>query len=176
MQPLEEERPNLHIKCGNTRTASRTPDTYTIFQLGLMTQDAGTASSIHREPGPCTTDAAAIASSGGDGGMSEDIHTGKRRQTPNQNGALISTGQQLLKLVIAAGVKVLWCKVKGHSQDAINDRADALATDGRDAVTEPRGLELAPPHQLHTVEDWLSRSAGPEVACMAWLTGIPVPL
>ena len=54
MQPLEEERPNAHIKCGNTRTASRTPDTYTIFQLGLMNQDAGTASSIHREPGPCT--------------------------------------------------------------------------------------------------------------------------
>ena len=112
------------------------------------------------------TDAAAIAGSGGDGGMSEDIHTGKRRQTPNQNGALISTGQQLLKLVIAAGVKVLWCKVKGHSQDAINDRADALATDGRDAVTEPRGLELASPHQLHTVENWLTRSAGPEVAAV----------
>ena len=54
MQPLEEERPNFHIKCGNTRTASRTPETYTIFQLGLMDQDAGTASSIHREPGPCT--------------------------------------------------------------------------------------------------------------------------
>ena len=55
MQPLDEERPNLHIKCGNTRTASRTPDTYTIFQLGLMTQDAGTASSTHRTPGPCTS-------------------------------------------------------------------------------------------------------------------------
>ena len=98
--------------------------------------------------------------------MSEDIHAGKRRQTPNQNGALISTGQQLLKLVIAAGVKVIWCKVKGHSKDAINDRADALATDGRDAVTEPRGLELTPPHQLHTVENWLTRSAGPEVAAV----------
>ena len=75
------------------------------------------------------TDAAAIAGSGGDGGMSENIHAGKPRKTPAENGALISTGQQLLKLVIAAGVKVLWCKVKGHSQDAINDRADALATD-----------------------------------------------
>ena len=66
MQPLEEERPNFHIKCGNTRTASRTPtrftrgpsppisETHTIYQLGLMNQDAGPASSINREPGPCT--------------------------------------------------------------------------------------------------------------------------
>ena len=54
MQPLDEERPNLHIKCGNTRTASRTPDTYTIYQLGLMTQDAGAASSTYWTPGPCT--------------------------------------------------------------------------------------------------------------------------
>ena len=41
------------------------------------------------------TDAAAIAGSGVDGGMSEDIHAGKRRQTPNQNGALISTGEKV---------------------------------------------------------------------------------
>ena len=95
------------------------------------------------------TDAAAIAGSGGDGGMSENIHAGKPRKTPAENGALISTGQQLLKLVIAAGVKVMWCKVKGG---------------GRDAVTEPRGLTLAPPHQLNIVEDWLTQSAGPEVA------------
>ena len=60
----------------------------------------------------------------------------------------------------------MWCKVKGHSKDAINDRADALATDGRDAVTAPRGLELAPPHQLHAVEDWLTRRAGPEAAAV----------
>jgi hypothetical protein len=61
MQPLKEERPNFHIKCGNTRTASRTPETYTIFQLGLMDQDAGTASSIHREPGPCTGSSVALS-------------------------------------------------------------------------------------------------------------------
>ena len=54
MSHLEEERPNLHIKCGNTRTASRTPETYTIFQLGFMDQDAGPADSIIPVTGPCT--------------------------------------------------------------------------------------------------------------------------
>jgi hypothetical protein len=86
MQPLEEERPNFHIKCGNTRTASRTPDTYTIFQLGLMNQDAGTASSIHREPGPCT-----VASSPTDAGMTHrsmlQIH-GRHHANPLVSGAL----------------------------------------------------------------------------------------
>ena len=54
MSHLEEERPNLHIKCGNTRTASRTPETYTIFQLGFMNQDAGPVDSIIPVSGPCT--------------------------------------------------------------------------------------------------------------------------
>ena len=40
------------------------------------------------------TDAAAIAGSGGDGGMSTDIHAGKPRKTPSENGALITTGHQ----------------------------------------------------------------------------------
>ena len=46
MQPLDEERPNLPLKCGNTRTASRTPDTYTIF---LSTENRALALS---EPPP----------------------------------------------------------------------------------------------------------------------------
>ena len=61
MSHLEEERPNLHIKCGNTRTASRTPETYTIFQLGFMDQDAGPADSIIPVSGPCTGSSAVIS-------------------------------------------------------------------------------------------------------------------
>ena len=51
MYPLEEDRPNFHIRCGNSRTASRTPtgftrgpsppisETNTIYQLDFMNQD-----------------------------------------------------------------------------------------------------------------------------------------
>ena len=52
MSHLEEERPNLHIKCGNTRTASRT--LHTIFPFGFMNQHAGPADSIIPVSGPCT--------------------------------------------------------------------------------------------------------------------------
>ena len=61
MSHLEEERPNLHIKCGNTRTASRTPKTYTIFPLGFMNQHAGPADSIIPASGPCTGSSAVIS-------------------------------------------------------------------------------------------------------------------
>ncbi len=66
--PLEEDRHNLYLKLGDYRSASRTPDTFTRgpspsnttnttnnhFQLGFMTQDAGSASSTYWTPGPCT--------------------------------------------------------------------------------------------------------------------------
>ena len=62
----EEDRYNLYLKLGDYRSASRTPDTFTRgpspsnttnnhYQLGLMTQDAGAASSTHWTPGPCTS-------------------------------------------------------------------------------------------------------------------------
>jgi ribonuclease HI len=95
------------------------------------------------------TDAAAIAGSGGDGGMSENIHAGKPRKTPAENGALISTGQQLLKLVIAAGVKVMWCKV--NRRDAPHERVSRKATarNGRNGSQRSQRLkfELGTPVQ-----------------------------
>ena len=42
----------------------------------------------------------------------------------------------------AAGVKLIWVKVKGHSGDVVNDKADAWAADGRDGTSTPRELEL----------------------------------
>ena len=35
-----------------------------------------------------------------------------------------------------------WVKVKGHSGDVVNDKADAWATDGRDGTSTPRELEM----------------------------------
>ena len=64
-QQREDDRCNLYLKLGDYRSASRTPDTFTRgpspsnttnnhYQLGLMTQDAGAASSTYWTPGPCT--------------------------------------------------------------------------------------------------------------------------
>jgi hypothetical protein len=61
----EKDRANFHIRCGNSRTASRTPigftrgptppisDTYNHYQLDFMNQDASVraAPAVHR---PCT--------------------------------------------------------------------------------------------------------------------------
>ena len=71
--PLEEDRHNLYLKLGDYRSASRTPDTFTRgpspsnttynhYQLGLMTQDAGAASSTYWTPGPCTRSVLSSAS------------------------------------------------------------------------------------------------------------------
>ena len=65
MQPLDEARPSLHLKLGDYRSASRTPNTFTRgpsppnttynhYQLDFMNQDAGAAGSINLEPSPCT--------------------------------------------------------------------------------------------------------------------------
>ena len=58
------------------------------------------------------------------------------------NTAMVSTGQMLRRAVEAAGITLIWVKVKGHSGDVINDKADAWATDGRDGTSTPRELEL----------------------------------
>ena len=49
---------------------------------------------------------------------------------PTKNQALISVGRELRKLVENNGTTIHWVKVKGHSGDAVNDRADELATVG----------------------------------------------
>ena len=49
---------------------------------------------------------------------------------PGKNSAVISIGRELRKLVERRGTTLHWVKVLGHSDDVINDRADALATDG----------------------------------------------
>ena len=49
---------------------------------------------------------------------------------PTENQALISVGRELRKLVENNGTNIHWVKVKGHSGDAVNDRADELATVG----------------------------------------------
>ena len=46
------------------------------------------------------------------------------------NSALISTVIRLRKMVEAKGTVLHWIKVKGHSKDRMNDRADYLATTG----------------------------------------------
>ena len=46
------------------------------------------------------------------------------------NSALIGTVIRLRKMVEAKGVVLHWIKVKGHSKDRMNDRADYLATTG----------------------------------------------
>ena len=62
----ERDRANLHIRCGDCRTASRTPTGFTRgptppisetnnhYQLDFMDQDAGASGSINLEPSPCT--------------------------------------------------------------------------------------------------------------------------
>ena len=49
---------------------------------------------------------------------------------PTENQALISVGRELRKLVENNGTNLHWVKVKGHSGDVINDKADELATIG----------------------------------------------
>ena len=46
------------------------------------------------------------------------------------NSALISTVIRLRKMVEAKGTVLHWIKVKGHSKDRMNDRADYQATTG----------------------------------------------
>jgi ribonuclease HI len=55
---------------------------------------------------------------------------------------MVSTGQLLRRAVEAASVKLIWVKVKGHSGNVVNDKADAWATDGRDGLSTPRELKL----------------------------------
>ena len=43
---------------------------------------------------------------------------------------MISVGRELRKLVENNGTNLHWVKVKGHSGDVINDRADELASVG----------------------------------------------
>ena len=47
-----------------------------------------------------------------------------------ENQAMISVGRELRKLVENNGTNLHWVKVKGHSGDVINDRADELASVG----------------------------------------------
>ena len=49
---------------------------------------------------------------------------------PTENQAIISVGRELRRLVEQNGTVIHWVKVKGHSEDVINDMADELATDG----------------------------------------------
>ena len=74
----EEDRYNLYLKLGDYRSASRTPDTFTRgpspsnttnnhYQLGLMTQDAGAASSTYWTSGPCTRRGQGCSTGGGQG-------------------------------------------------------------------------------------------------------------
>ena len=61
------------------------------------------------------------------------------------NTAMVSTGQLLRRAVEAASVKLIWVKVKGHSGDVVNDKADAWATDGRlGAGTQYRSNRAVP--------------------------------
>ena len=50
------------------------------------------------------------------------------------NSALISTVIRLRKMVEANGTVLHWIKVKGHSKDKMNDRADYLATTGMHGI------------------------------------------
>ena len=56
---------------------------------------------------------------------------------PTQNQAIISVGRELRWLVGRNGTVLHWVKVKGHSADVINDKADELATDGQTGCTKP---------------------------------------
>ena len=49
---------------------------------------------------------------------------------PAENQAIISVGRELRRLVEQNGTVLHWVKVKGHSADTINDKADELATVG----------------------------------------------
>ena len=58
------------------------------------------------------------------------------------------------------GTKLHWVKVLGHSEDAINDRADALATDGMEG-TPSQQLKAQPiiDQEAHSqLEQWEGES------------------
>ena len=50
-------------------------------------------------------------------------------------------GRELRRLVERNGTILHWVKVKGHSEDVINDKADELATDGMHRTRRPRQLK-----------------------------------
>ena len=50
-------------------------------------------------------------------------------------------GRELRRLVDLNGTVLHWVKVKGHSKDVINDKADDLATDGMHGTRPPRQLK-----------------------------------
>ena len=66
---------------------------------------------------------------------------------PAENQAIISVGRELRRLVEQNGTVLHWVKVKGHSADTINDKADELATigmhgkDQHDRTRQPRQLK-----------------------------------
>ena len=52
---------------------------------------------------------------------------------PTENQAIISVGRELRRLVEQNGTILHWVKVKGHSEDVINDKAHELAGNRWDA-------------------------------------------
>ena len=58
---------------------------------------------------------------------------------PKANKKLIEGGKSLLKTMEGRGTKVWWEWVKGHSNHVWNDRADALADEGREEMEMPKG-------------------------------------
>ena len=64
-----------------------------------------------------------------------------------------------MQVVERRGTKLQWVKVLGHSEDVINDRADALATDGMDGKP-PQQLKAQPIiDQAHSqLEQWEGES------------------
>ena len=60
---------------------------------------------------------------------------------PTENQAIISVGRELRRLVEQNGTILHLVKVKGHSEDVINDKADELATDGMHKYRVPRQLK-----------------------------------
>ena len=55
---------------------------------------------------------------------------------PAENQAIISVGRELRRLVELNGTVLHWVKVKGHSADVINDKADELATVGMNGTDQ----------------------------------------
>ena len=48
-----------------------------------------------------------------------------------KNTTVVTLCRRLLLEAVDCGVKVVWAKVRGHSEEAGNDRADAAATAGQ---------------------------------------------